>query len=307
MIRTVLGDIRRDELGITMAHEHFIIDLDRIRHDKVSLIETADEVVPEIRKMMDLGVNSAFEVTTIDMRRDVIKLRQISELTALNIVASTGFYLNEYHPDYLKNLSADEIADIYEKELTVGIDGTDIRAGLIAEIASSPEGFLGQEKKILEAAGIAAARTGAAVSTHTSQANGIETIETLLKQGMNPDRIIIGHQDLIDDHQHHMNLLSYGVNLGFDTCGKTAYQPDEVRAENIMKIIEKGYGDHVVLSNDVSRRTYFTAFGQSGYLAVMKTVAVLLKKNGISQQDLDKLLIHNPARIADNEWNRGGR
>ena len=54
MIRTVLGDISKETLGVTMAHEHFIIDLDRIRHDGISLIETVDEVVPEIRKMMDV-------------------------------------------------------------------------------------------------------------------------------------------------------------------------------------------------------------------------------------------------------------
>lgn len=116
-------------------------------------------------------------------------------------------------------------------DLTKGIDNTDIKAGVIGEIASSPKEFVGQEKKVLLAAALAHQATGAAVSTHTGRYTAIETIETLINNGVEADKIIIGHQDLIDDSEYHINLLKYGVNLGFDTCGKIAYQTDEVRAK----------------------------------------------------------------------------
>ncbi len=300
MIRTVLGDIKKEEFGNTLAHEHFIINLDHVRHDGQSNIDTPEEVMPEILKAMEGGIEGAVEVTTIDMWRDVLKLKEISEKTHLNIVCSTGFYLSEYHPEYLDDMTAEDIAKIYEKELVEGIDDTGIKAGIIAEIASSPKEFVGHEKKILEAAGIAAARTGFAVSTHTGRFTAMETVETLLSKGMNPDKIIIGHQDLIDDTDYHIELLKKGVNIGFDTCGKVAYQSDETRAHNIMTLIEKGYGDHIVLSNDVSRRTYFTSYGKDGYTAVMNKVVPLLKEYGIKDEDLNKLLKENIARILDN-------
>lgn len=302
MIRTVNGDILKDKLGITMAHEHFIVDLDRVRKDGVSKIETVDEVVPEIKKMMELGVESAFEVTTNDMGRDPLKLKEISDITGLNIVCSTGFYLSEYHPDKLNDMSKEEIAYIYIKDLTEGIDNTGIKAGLIGEIASNKTSFIGNEKKILEAAGIASVKTGSAISTHTGKFTAMETIDTLLKEGVNPDKVIIGHQDLIDDTNYHISLLQRGINIGFDTCGKSAYVKDEIRASNIMKLIEKGYGDHIVLSNDVSRRTYFTSYNQNGYLSVMNIVVPLLKEYGINDTDLHKLLVENPSRIVDNDW-----
>ncbi len=302
MIRTVLGDINKDLLGITMAHEHFIVDLDRIRKDGVSKIETVDEVIPEIELMKDLGVNSVFEVTTNDMGRDPIKLKKISEKTGINIVCSTGFYLSEYHYDWLNDLSEEEIADIFINDLTKGIGDTGIKAGLIGEIASSKQNFVGLEKRILKAAGIASVKTGAAVSTHTGRNTSKETVDILLDVGVNPDKVIIGHQDLIDDSEYHLSLLERGVNIAFDTCGKSAYVKDEVRAKNIIKLIEKGYGNHIVLSNDISRRTYFTSYGQNGYLSVMKIVVPLLKEYGASKEDLDKLLIYNPARIVDNDW-----
>lgn len=302
MIRTVLGDIDRAKLGRTLAHEHFIIDLDRIRKDGVSRIDTPEEVIPEIRLAMEDGIQAAFEVSTIDLGRDVEKLRTISETTGLHIVASTGYYLSPYHPAQLEDQTPEEIAQVYERELMEGIGGTGIRAGLIAEIASSPEAFVGQEKKILAAAGIASRRTGAAVSTHTGRATAVETIETLLAEGMEPGKIILGHQDLIDDREYHLSLLKYGVNIAFDTCGKSAYMPDETRAKNALALIREGYGDRLVLSNDVSRRTYFTSAGGPGYVAVMRSVVPLLRQYGATEEEIGKLLVDNPARIVDNDW-----
>ncbi len=300
MIRTVLGDIPKNELGCTLAHEHFIVDLDRVRKDGYSFIKDVDEVVPEIEKAMDQGIQAAFEVTTNDMGRDPLKLKEISEKTGLKIVCSTGYYLSSYHPEWLDKASIEEIAEVYIRDLTEGIGDTGIRAGLIGEIASSPKEFVGNEKKILEAAGIAAKKTGFAVSTHTGRYTAVETIETLLKEGTDPDKIIIGHQDLIDDPEYHLSLLRYGVNIAFDTCGKVAYMPDEVRAANALKLVEAGYEDHLVLSNDISRHTYFTSFGEQGYLAVMGSVVPLMRKQGLSEEMIRKFLVDNPARIADN-------
>ena len=285
---------------MTLAHEHLIVDLDRVRKDGVSFILDVDEVVPEVEKAMAQGIEAAFEVSTIDMGRDVLKLKKISERTGLKIVCSTGFYLAEYHPDWMDNASKEEIAEIYINELINGIGSTGIRAGFIAEIASSNAGFTGNEKKILEAAGIASKKTGFAVSTHTGRMAAIETIETLLNEGTEPDKIIIGHQDLIDDHEYHLSLLKYGVNIAFDTCGKSAYMPDETRAINALKLVEAGYGDHLVLSNDVSRHTYFTTFGENGYTAVMGKVVPLMEEAGLKKEDIRKFLIDNPARIIDN-------
>ena len=245
---------------------------------------------------MEQGIESAFEVSTIDMKRDVRKLRQISEETGLKIVCSTGFYLSEYHPAWMNDATKEEIAEIYIRELTEGIDDTGIKAGLIAEIASSPKAFVGNEKKILEAAGIASKKTGFAVSTHTGRINAVETIETLLKEGVDPDKIIIGHQDLIDDPDYHLSLLKYGVNIAFDTCGKVAYMPDETRALNAKKIVDAGYGDHLLLSNDISRHTYFKSSGSIGYLAVMGSVVPKMREYGVSEEDINKFLIDNPAR-----------
>lgn len=298
MIRTVLGDIKKEELGITMCHEHFIVDLTSVRKDTDSIIETVEEVIPEIAKMQELKVQSAIEVTTIDLKRDVRKLVEISKRTGLNIVASTGFYIRPYHPKFVDDSSSEEIADLFIKEINEGMDDTGIRAGIIAEIGST-KGFHPEEKKVHRAAAIAAVKTGAAVSTHTGPNEAMETIDILLSEGMNPDKVIIGHQDLVNDTNHHMNLLKRGVNIAFDTVGKTAYMSDDVRADNFCELIKQGFEDHILLSNDVSRRTYFTSYGELGYTAVMSKFIPMLKERGISDRVIEKVLFDNPARILD--------
>ncbi len=301
MIRTVCGDIKPSEFGVTMCHEHFIVDLSIVRKDNESKIETVEEVVTEIKKMMDLGVNSAIEVTTNDMYRDVIKLKEISEKTKLHIVAATGFYLSEYHPEWLTTASPEDVAKVMINDLTIGINDTGIKAGVIGEIASSPKEFVGQEKKVLIASAIAHSITGATVTTHTGPITAKETVETLLQNGVESDKIVIGHQDLVNDTNYHLSILKYGVNIGFDTCGKVAYQLDETRAQNIKKLIDLGYGDKIMLSNDISRRSYFTSAGKFGYTAVMNRVIPLLKEYGVDENSINKLLIDNPARIFNND------
>lgn len=302
MIRTVLKDINKDELGITMAHEHFIVDLDRVRKDGISKIDKVDEVVPEIRLMMDYGVKSTIEVTTIDLNRDVNKLKEISLDTNLNIIASTGFYLSEFNPEILSSMSEFEICDLFIKELLDGIENTNIKAGIIGEIASSPLTFKGEEKKILKAAGMAAYKTGSAIYTHTGRATVNETIDILLKENVKPEKIIIGHQDLINDPLYHLSILKRGVNIGFDTCGKNSYMSDDIRVLNTINIIKNGYSKQLVFSNDVSRKSYFVSEGGLGYIAVMKYIIPSLIEKGVNKNDIDNILINNPANILDNDW-----
>ena len=90
------------------------------------------------------------------------------------------------------------------------------------------------------------------------------------------------------------------INIAFDTCGKSAYMPDETRALNARRIVEAGYGDHLVLSNDVSRHSYFTTFGENGYTAIMGKVVPLMEKAGLKKEDIQKFLVDNPSRIVNN-------
>lgn len=300
MIHTVTGDIKKEQLGLTLAHEHFAVDLREVRHDDYSVLEDMEQVERELLKARALGCRSAVEVTTNDMGRDVRALRALSEKTGVQIVCSTGFYLKEYHSEWVKTAPVKDLAALFEREVQEGIDGTGIRAGLIAEVASSEEKIYPSEEKVLTAAGMASAKCGCAVSTHCQMGKlGHEQIELFLSQGMGADKIILGHTDLRHDAGYQKSLLERGVNLAIDTVGKSAYLSDEARADDLLKLLEAGYEDHLLLSQDVSRRSYLIEEGGRGYTAVLQYFLPMLRERGVDEGTLDKLLCKNPARILD--------
>lgn len=302
MIQTVKGQMEAKDLGITMCHEHLALNLTRIRGDDDSDFSCEALIMEEVKRMMEYGVQTVIEVTCNDMGRDVNQLLRISKACDLNIVCATGFYLWQYHPKHIQDGDVEAICDIFCRDIQEGIDGTTVKAGVIGEVASSQYEIAPSEQKVLSAAARASIRTGMAVTTHCQLgAMALEQSALLQKEGMDPDKIILGHLDLSNEREYHCKVLETGVNIGFDTIGKTSYLSDEDRADNLMHLLERGFEGHIVLSQDISRKSYLAVNKtHAGYMRVMKDFVPLLKKKGIQQKTLDKLLITNPARILDN-------
>ena len=299
MIRTVTGDMDAKDMGVTLCHEHFFMDLSRVRLNTGSTFADVDEIASEVFPMIAQGVETVVEVTTIDMGHDPKKLQELSLKTGLQIISSTGFYLQPYHPAILHDATEGDIVNIFINELERGIGDTRIKAGVIAEVASSKI-MTDEERKVLCASAITSRETGFAVSTHTNKAVAEEKVDMMLSLGMSPGKLVIGHQDLNDDVDMLCRILDRGVNIGFDTVGKSAYLDDGTRAEKLQILIEKGYQKQIILSQDVSRREYFLKNGGYGYTAVRGQFTERLRKRGIPQEHLDDLFIYNPARIFDN-------
>ena len=166
------------------------------------------------------------------------------------------------HSDFVKNSSPEELSEVFCREITVGIDGTDIKAGIIGEVASGEPVMAESERKVLIAAALAGKRTKTAVTTHCQLGRlGLEQCELFHKYGMDPAKVILGHVDLANDKAYYEELLKQGVNLGFDTIGKTGYLSNEDRADNLMWLIERGWVDRIVLSQDISGNLIYPDMG----------------------------------------------
>ncbi len=122
------------------------------------------------------------------------------------------------------------MAESFIHELTQGIGGTDVKAGII-KVASGPGKITEYEKKILLAAAKASVETGAPITTHTDQGTmGDEQQRILTEAGVPAHRIIIGHSCGTDDHDYHMKVARGGSYLGFDRFGLDIVFPDEVES-----------------------------------------------------------------------------
>lgn len=300
MIRTVLGDISNSNLGKTYCHEHLIMDLSHIRKENDSVLDNGEDIKFELLDAVEQGLNAIVEVTNIGMGRNVSLLKKISEDLGINIIASTGFYKKDYYTDFVYESSIEELCMLFVREIEEGIEDTEIKAGILAEIGSSYNIIEDIEKKVFIAAAKAHCKTGASISTHCELGTmAYEQVKLLLNEGVNPDKIIIGHMDLHNDIDELEKILKLNVNIAFDTIGKNNYNSEENRVKNLLTLIDKGYIKNILLSQDITRKSHLKKNNGTGYTYIFDTFIPNLLKVGVENSMINQMLVDTPARILD--------
>lgn len=296
MIQTVKGKISPSELGVCAAHEHLCIDLSRIKKDPDTILDDIGGMEEELRRFKHAGGQAMVEVTNEGMGRNASLLKKLSEATGVHIIASTGFYKDPFLPEQSSSWNRDDFASYMLDEIRNGIHGTGVLPGVIGEIGSSHHEIKPIEKELLMGAGIAAIESGLPVTTHTTLGTmGVEQVELFLKLGLEMEQLIIGHQDLNRDDERILAVLESGAYVAFDTIGKNKYRPDSERLRSLQFLVERGYGSHILLSADLTRKTHWHKFGGIGYDYVLNTFVPLLKEHGFTDHDINRFLIENPA------------
>ncbi len=179
-----------------------------------------------------------------------------------------------------------------------GFAGTTIRAGLI-KAGSSLNQITANEDKLFRAAARAHKATGGLISTHTEAGTmALEQIALLRSEGIPTARILIGHMDRRLDWDYHLAVAESGVTLGFDQFSKEKYAPDQQRIDFIIRLVQGGYRDQIAISGDMARRTYWTSYGgKPGFGHILGIVVPALRTAGLTQDDLDAILVRTPARL----------
>ena len=194
-VQTVLGLVKGDELGVTLAHDHVLIDgtfmyveppeigQRKMAHEKISLenrgwvgyhwtsnkdnVELKDEeiAVSELKHFVAAGGKTIVDPTNIGLGRDPVGLARIARLTNTHVVMGAGYYIGSTHPDNMDALSQDDIAREIIRDIDVGVGDTGIKAGLIGEVGCTYP-WWDNEKKSLRAGVDAQLETGAALMVH---------------------------------------------------------------------------------------------------------------------------------------------
>ncbi|MBQ8758156.1 MAG: phosphotriesterase-related protein [Clostridia bacterium] len=336
-VKSVCRELDRNELGTVTTHEHVLLDLtgfyqalpvegiDDPATQKVEmwnlgilsrdcyalkdnlLLDNEDVAIKELMYFKNRGGNTVVDASLDGIGRNPEALKRISEATGLNIIMGTGFYIGATHPEYLDNMSDEEIALLMIKELDDGIDG--VCAGYIGEIGIS-EIFDDKERRVLRAAAIASKKTGAAINVHINPwtTNGIEAADILLSAGVSPDRICISHIDVENRVDYIYELLKKGVYVEFDNFGKEYYIRREVRNSGyglfvhdtdrvtlLKKMIDDGYIHQILLSCDVCLKNLLHTYGGWGYDHVLTNIVPMMQDEGITDQEINIMLKENPA------------
>ncbi|MCA1220215.1 phosphotriesterase family protein [Streptomyces sp. 8L] len=308
------GPVRFEELGTTLVHEHLWVRSPELIVEGQEKWDEEREVAKAIRRMRELvdrGVNTIFELTVYGMGRNILRTARVAEaVPELNIIAATGLYTYHslpfewYHQGPNTLLGGPEpMVARFEKEITEGIGGTGIKAGLL-KCALENDLSDGVERT-LRAVAASHKKTGAPITVHTnpSKRTGFIAQRILEEEGIAPGRVIMGHSGDSSDLDYLCRLADAGFMLGMDRFGIRFIQSDETRVATVSRLVKLGYTESIVLSHDACTHMDWLPQGVAEELApdwnhthIHDSVLSALLEAGIAQEQLDMMMIGNPRR-----------
>jgi phosphotriesterase-related protein len=317
MIQTVLGPIAPSELGICLPHEHIWCDqrtaprgdLFEATRSTASYmrLDNFDHMVDELRAYHAAGGRAIVEVTCDGWGRDLETLARLSEASGVHIIATAGFYIEPCMPLYVFAWSLDQLADRITAEVESGVRLERRQCGVLKSAIHRAR-IEGVEEKALRAVAIAQRRTGVAITSHTTGSRrqeipggniSIQQLAFLKAEGIAPDRFIAGHTDERPDIDVLAALAAEGCYVQFDVIGKEHWLLDATRAELVHALIQRGCGERLLLSHDRNRSHEMRFGGGSGYCHLFESFLPRLRRLGVSEAQIETMLIHNPARVLD--------
>lgn len=336
VVRTVLGDIDPSSLGHVQPHEHLFVNLGLPLPDDADEFEHARQWAPiepsnyystrrehtlqdlllddvaiaeqSIREFRSAGGGTVVDVTSIGLGRNASALEHVARRTGVNIIMGSSYYYGDYHPKELRDLSEEQITDSIVSDVTIGVDGSGIKAGVIGEVGMAwPHDPV--EERVLSASARAQRETGAALVIHPGRhhESPMSAVRTATANGATPEKVIVSHIDrTIFDRLQMLDLARTGCILAFDLFGQeSSYYSlspidmpnDAARVEHIMYLTEQGFADQIVISQDICHKTNLRHYGGEGYTHILDHVIPLMRRKQVSEETITTITVDNPARI----------
>lgn len=304
-VMTVLGPISPRELGTTLLHEHLIFDLRFGDPDPNKFMDESDAAIQDMLLLREAGGQTLVEQTCQGIGRNPAALREIAGQCDVHIIASTGFYRMTTYPSYVRSESVEDLAERLIRDITEGINGTEVRAGMIAEIATEGNtAFTGTQIKVYRAVALAQQATGLSISAHCWLGKGaVPLIHLLTADGVAADRIVVHHIGANRmTPQAALLILDAGAKIMVDCIGYGEADGfigwnDRDRAALVGTLFARGYGQQVTISKDLCRRSHFTKFGGHGHRYLLRGFIPMLREVGLTQGHIEGLLVGIPREV----------
>lgn len=309
-IPSVTGEIAPEALGCTLIHEHVTCADWSLRRafgetvfDRRGVVDTAVRQYRDMRERF--GLTTVVDGSPINLGRDIELLREISAMSGVRILFCTGFFFIEQPQLLMRSVS--ELAGLLLYEHENGAEGTGLRPAML-KCALTPAGVTPLMEKVLAATAQVSAETGMPIFCHTNAQlrQGTEAMEIFLKNGADPQRIVMGHSGDTNDIDYLSSLLDTGCFLGMDRfgiCEETNSM--ENRVATMLALRQKGAVGRMLLSTD---RPVFGGFGAAcdennapdvtdHYADVFARAIPLLKEGGMSEFEIHQMLVENPRML----------
>ncbi len=321
MVMTVNGTILSSEMGVTLSHEHVMVDwigADSTGYHRWDRTEVVERVLPYFQEITGHGVQAFIDFTPAYLGRDPFILQELSQRTGLQIITNTGYYgavENRFIPEYAYEESAEQLANRWIDEFENGIDGSELRPGFIKISVASNKPLSELHGKIVEAAAIAHLETGMTIASHTIGGRpAVEQVELLKSLGISPEAWIWTHAQsgsletnlwaaregawISLDNVHHNPQLTAGEKGSI-----------EWYAERITELKQAGHIEQILISHDAGWYSVGEPNGGDfrGYTDLFDYLIPELLNNGFTGEDVEQLFIKNPQRAFEIRLRTAGK
>jgi phosphotriesterase-related protein len=260
--------------------------------------------IDELMEFKRRGGDTIVDVTSIGLGRDPQALSRVASATGLHIVMGASWYRKSWHPADMDRRSVESLTDEIVRDVTVGVGESGIRSGIIGEVGTQGDPLTPNEIKAIKASGRASRLTGAAVTLHTSAQlhQQPKILDLLAGEGADLRRVVVGHSNPIaTDRQFLTQILDRGSYIQFDLLGRNPTVRSRVTdtdvANAIVELIKAGYTDQILLSQDVCTKIQLKAYGGTGYSFIVEQFIPYLKRLGVTDQQIDRMMVANPRRV----------
>ncbi len=318
-LNTARGAIDTADLGVTLMHEHvFILSLDITANYPDVWGDEAKREADAIERLNELksrGVDSIVDLTVIGMGRYIPRIASVAAATDINIVVATGVYTYNDVPMYFHFTGpggalgdTEPMVDMFVRDIEHGIADTGVKAAIL-KCATDEPGVTPGVERVLRAVANAHRLTGVPISTHTHAATrrGLEQQRIFAEEGVDLSRVVIGHSGDTTDLDYLEELIGNGSYIGMDRFGVDVFLPFEDRVNTVARMCERGHADKMVLSHDAAcfmdwvPEELLPALPNWHYLHIHNDVIPALKDRGVTDEQLNTMLVDNPRRIFDNQ------
>jgi phosphotriesterase-related protein len=311
-VETVRGPVDVADLGPTLMHEHIIVlDPDTLENYGHAWGESywdeearVADAIQKLRRLRDGGIRTLVDPSVPGLGRSIPRIQRINAEVDLNIIVATGVYQFLELPTFLANRADEVIVELFVREVREGIDDTGVKAAFL-KCAVEQHGLIGDVPRILSLIAAASSETGVPVMVHTNAVaqTGLLALDALTGAGVDPARIVIAHAGDSNDLGYLRAIADTGASLGCDRFSIEHFNPEAKRIETLAALVADGYAPSVHLGHDAACfydfmvNNPFFVDEHPDYMHISNSVLPALLAAGVTQEQIDQMLIENPRRF----------
>ena len=299
LVQTVTGPIAAARLGLTLMHEHVLVDFigaDQVSPQRYDANHAFTTVLPHLLQARQHGCATLVECTPAYLGRDVTLLKRLSEASGLHILSNTGYYgaaKDKHLPRFAFTESAEQLAARWTREFEQGIDGTSIKPAFM-KIGVDEAPLSEVDAKLVRAAAITSRSTGLSIASHTGTGlAAMAELDVLDAARIPASRFIWVHAQNERDPAFHTRAAKAGAWVEFDGISETSIAR---HVELVVQMKSQGLLGRVLVSHDAG--WYHVGEPGGGQFRPFDTLFTkfipALRAAGVTSAEVIQLLVDNP-------------